>query len=355
MDLNLILDYIVISIIASLAVNMILRNLAHHYNLLIDIPNKSRKFHKRQTPVTGGLGILVSVLISGKLYLDLNGLNGYMPDFSYYLILTSIFVVILFLFDDIKNIKASQKLSIQIIATLLMILFTDVYISSLGDLFGNGDIHLGHLGVPFTVFCVVGIMNAFNMIDGINGLSSGCAMVALLFIGFKSGLIYDSMLILLIGSMIGFLVFNLSILGKKRAIFLGDHGSNLIGYWVAWSAIYSSQTSSYEILPITLIWFVAIPLLDCVGLIFSRYHRGISYKTAGRDHIHHRLMNKFSAEGTLVIIVLISIFLCIFGLLNENYFSSKTSMLLFIIFSFVYYLFAYYYDFIIKIIRGSNV
>ena len=63
-------------------------------------------------------------------------------------------------------------------------------------------------------------MNAFNMIDGINGLCSGCAMVAILFIGFYSGLIYDSMLVLVIGSMIGFLIFNLRIFGKKRGVFL---------------------------------------------------------------------------------------------------------------------------------------
>ena len=355
MDLNLILDYIVISIIASLAVNMILRNLAHHNNLLIDIPNKNRKFHKRATPVTGGLGIIISVLISGKLYIDLNGLNGFMPNFSYFLIISSILVVISFLFDDVMNIKASHKLLIQFMITFFMILSSGIHISSLGNLFGYGNIDLGYLGIPFTIFCVIGIMNAFNMIDGINGLSSGCAMVALLFIGFASDLIYDSMLVLLIGSMVGFLIFNLSIAGKKRAIFLGDHGSNLIGYWVAWSAIYSSQTSSYEILPITLIWFVAIPFLDCIGLIISRHYRGVSFQTAGRDHIHHRLMNKFSAEGTLVIIVLISIILCAFGLLIETYFSSKISLILFIVFSFVYYFFAYYYDFIIGKIRGFNV
>jgi UDP-GlcNAc:undecaprenyl-phosphate GlcNAc-1-phosphate transferase len=97
MDLNLIIDYLIISIIASLAINMVLRNIAHHNNILVDIPDKSRKFHKRATPVTGGLGIILSVLISGKLYIDLNGLNGYVPVFSNYLILTSVLIVIFFL------------------------------------------------------------------------------------------------------------------------------------------------------------------------------------------------------------------------------------------------------------------
>ena len=85
------------------------------------------------------------------------------------------------------------------------------------------------------------------MIDGINGLCSGSAMLSLLFIGFYSGLIYDSMLVLVIGSMIGFLIFNLRFFGKKRVVFLGDSGSNLIGFWVAWSAVYASQNNYYDI------------------------------------------------------------------------------------------------------------
>ena len=72
-------------------------------------------------------------------------------------------------------------------------------------------------------------------------------MIALILIGFYSGLIYDSMLVLIIGSMIGFLIFNLGFLGKKRGVFLGDSGSNLMGFWVAWSAIYGSQNIFYKV------------------------------------------------------------------------------------------------------------
>ena len=90
MELAIIIDYLVISIIASLSINSILRNYAKNYNLLVDLPDKSRKFHKRATPMTGGMGIFVSILISGKLYIDLNNLNGYVPDFTYQLMTVSI-------------------------------------------------------------------------------------------------------------------------------------------------------------------------------------------------------------------------------------------------------------------------
>tara|TARA_B100000475_G_scaffold119160_1_gene86960 strand:+ start:138 stop:1199 length:1062 start_codon:yes stop_codon:yes gene_type:complete len=342
MELTIILDYIIISIIASMTINSILRNFAKKHNFLVDLPDRSRKFHRRPTPLTGGIGILIALLISGKLYVDLNNLTGYVPEFTFQLVLISIPLLGLFLIDDLKNLKPRYRILIQCFVTIYIIFSTNVYIESLGDLFGFGDVNLGIFSIPFTVFCVVGIMNAFNMIDGINGLCAGCAMLALLFIGFYSGLIYDSMLVLIIGSMIGFLIFNLRFFGKKRGVFLGDSGSNLVGFWVAWSAIYASQNIIYDVQPMTIIWFVAIPLLDCVGLIFSRIKKGKSWAAAGRDHIHHKLMNHFSPDGTLLIILLIALITGLFGIFIENNSSAPTSLILFFIYGLIYFVIAHY-------------
>jgi len=361
MELTIILDYIIISIIASMAINSILRNYAKRYLLLIDLPDRSRKFHKRATPLTGGIGILSALLISGKLYIDLNDLNGFVPDFTYQLMVISIPLLVLFLVDDflkgkkevlsngnskfkLTGMKAYQRLLIQSVLAIYMVYTTDVSLSTLGNLFGFGDVNLGIFSIPFTIFCVIGIMNAFNMIDGINGLCSGCAMLSLLLIGFYSGLIYDSMLVLAIGSMIGFLIFNLRLFGKKRGVFLGDSGSNLMGFWVAWSAIYASQSSLYNVEPITIMWFVAIPFLDCIGLIFSRIKKGVSLAEAGRDHIHHKLMRRFSPEGTLLIILVVTLCTGLFGIFLEKNFATWVSFLLFLVYSFVYFIFASYYE-----------
>ena len=360
MELTIILDYIIISIIASMAIYSLLRKFAKRYDLLIDLPNRSRKFHKRATPLTGGVSILIALLISGKLYIDLNELNGFVPDFTFQLLMTSIPLLGVFLIDDylkgknkhnnpeveIKGLRPSHRIIIQCLLTMYMIFTTGIHLESLGDLFGFGEIKLGIFSIPFTVFCVVGIMNAFNMIDGINGLCSGSAMLSLLFIGFYSGLIYDSMLVLVIGSMIGFLIFNLRFFGKKREVFLGDSGSNLMGFWVAWSAVYASQNISYDMVPITVIWFVAIPLLDCVALIFSRINKGISLASAGRDHIHHKLMKKFSPEGTFIIILFISVITGFFGIYLQNNFATWVSFLLFIIYSAIYFILANNYKLI---------
>ena len=342
MELTIILDYIIISIIASMTINSILRNFAKKNNFLIDLPDRSRKFHKRPTPLTGGIGIFIAVLISGKLYIDLNNLTGYVPEFTFQLMIISIPLLGLFLIDDLKGLKPGLRILIQCLLTSYIILSTNIYLESLGNLFGFGEINLGIFSIPFTIFCVVGMMNAFNMIDGINGLCSGCAMLALLLIGFSSGLIYDSMLVLIIGSMIGFILFNLRVFGKKRAVFLGDSGSNLIGFWVAWCAIYASQNEIYDVQPISMIWFVAIPFLDCIGLIYSRIRRGISLTSPGRDHIHHKLMRRFSSEGTLFLILLISLITGLFGIYIENNSSPLSSLLLFLTYGFIYFVFAGY-------------
>jgi len=341
MELNIIINYLIISIMASLAINFILRNFAKEKKFLVDIPDRSRKFHTRATPLTGGIGILLAAIISTQIYLDMYNLNGYMPEFSLQLYIASIPLLLLFLIDDFKPLRPLHRLFIQITLSLYVIFSTDIYLKNLGDLFGFGEIQLDMFGIPFTIFCVVGIMNAFNMIDGINGLCAGSAMMALLFIGFYSGLMYDSVLIIIIGSMIGFLIFNLRFFGKKRGVFLGDSGSNLIGFWVAWCAIYSSQNTIYQVEAISMLWFVAIPLLDCVGLIFSRLTRGISIASPGRDHIHHKLMLNYSAEGTLGIILLISFFTGLLGIILENNFEPWISTLMFLLFASFYYLYAY--------------
>jgi UDP-GlcNAc:undecaprenyl-phosphate GlcNAc-1-phosphate transferase len=343
MELNIIISYLIISIMASLAINSVLRNFAKQKNILVDIPDRSRKFHKRATPLTGGIGILLAVAISSEIYLNLNNLKGYMPEFSQRLYLASIPLLLLFLIDDFKPLKPILRLFIQIILSLYVVYSTDVYLTNFGNLFGFGEINLGIFGIPITVFCVVGIMNAFNMIDGINGLCAGSAMIALLFTGFYSGLMYDSMLIILIGSVIGFLIFNLRFFGEKRGVFLGDSGSNLMGFWVAWIAIYSSQNTLYQVEPITMLWFVSIPFLDCIGLIFSRITQGINITSPGRDHIHHKLMLRYSSDGSLGIILLISFFAGFLGIFLDNNYSQSISTYLFLIYSGTYYLFAYGY------------
>jgi len=169
------------------------------------------------------------------------------------------------------------------------------------------------------------------------------ALLMFMFSGFYSGFIYDSLLILVIGSIMGFLVYNLRIIGKKRAVFLGDSGSNILGFMVAWVAIYCSQNEAYDVNAITMVWFVAVPVLDCIGLIISRTLRGISWAAPGRDHIHHKLMIAFSPQFSLLIIMLFSSLLSVLAIYLDMYFSESISFYAFTIFSMSYYVIFHFY------------
>ena len=340
---DLVLSILLLSVLVSVAINGLLRNIAKKNNILIDLPDKSRKFHKRPTPLSGGLGIFISIMISAKIYIDLNDLNGYIPLFSETIMLASLSLLIFFLLDDLIGVRYLYRLLFQISATLIIIYVTGVQINNFGNLLGFGGMELGSLSIPVTVFCVVGVMNAFNMIDGINGLCAGSALSMLLFSGFHSGFIYDSMLILVIGSILGFLVYNLRIFGKKRAVFLGDSGSNILGFIVAWVAIYTSQNVSYDVSPMSMVWFIAVPLLDCIGLIISRTLRGISWAAPGRDHIHHKLMLKFSPESSLLIIIIFTSFLSMIAIYLDTNFKEYISFYLFMLFAISYYLIFHFY------------
>lgn len=337
MNLVSLISFLFISVINSFFFNLIIRYFAKKYKLLIDIPNRNRKFHKRATPMTGGISIVISIVFTTWLYINLNNLNGYMPTFTLSVVSASLFLILIMIMNDIKNIKPILRILFQTLATIFVIYQSDVYLTNLGDLLGTGDIILSDMsGKLFTVFCVVGVMNAFNMIDGINGLCSGLSIIVFLMIGLFFKAFNDSLLIIVVGSVIGFMMFNLGIFGKKRYVFLGDHGSNLMGFLVAWLSIYFSQNAIFEFKPITAVWLIFIPLVDCIKVMINRVINRKHIYSSDTDHIHFIFSaNGFSTTKTLMIIIFMGIVLSTFGILLQSS-SELISMSIFITFSIIY-------------------
>ena len=150
------------------------------------------------------------------------------------------FIVFFMMIDDFIGIRASIRLAFQALIAYLFILMCDESIINLGNLLGFGDIELKYMySIIFTIFCVVGLMNAFNMIDGLNGICASFALIPLLILMFFGTVKYG--LLIPIGALIGFLTYNLGWFGKKRGVFLGDSGSNLLGFIVAILCIDLSQ------------------------------------------------------------------------------------------------------------------
>ena len=456
MPISSALSILLISFFASITFNGFFRNIAKKNNVLVDIPDKSRKFHFRATPLTGGISIFIASLITVLLLNGLTGIpietnfneKGFLKDVAFLnqgisekyqvndqsynlsikkntnsdsisvdvesknkplssleiiqtkdgnfevllpdgskeiykfqdgqvnkissqqseilmpvkkdlngisveiiglsMYLCAGFIVLFMTIDDMVGIRASIRLLFQASIILLMIMMSDEYISNLGNLLGLGDIELGKFSIPFTIFCVVGLMNAFNMSDGLNGICASFALVPLIFLMLFGHIKFG--LLIPIGALLGFLAYNLGYLGKKRGVFLGDSGSNYIGFVVAMLCVNYSQTE-LTINPVTALWFVALPLLDCVGVMTSRLLKGVMPFRAGRDHLHHKLLDLgLKPKYILYLFVATSIGLCALGCLfqilypNQEYISFYS----FICFTVLYYM-------ITKIQLGKNV
>ena len=444
-----ILVILFIGFFASVTFNGFFRNIAKVNNILIDIPDKSRKFHFRATPLTGGISIYIATLVSAILLSGLTNIpveanfseRGLIKDLDVYetsisrnytvdnknyelelnqnnvddsvsvnldildenqsinvikldsgsfevtlpdgsieiykyqngnvskvsenqelspelnilpsikvdtttlsMLICGALIIAIMTIDDLYTIRASLRLFFQSIIAITMIVLSGETVSNLGDLLGDGDIIMSKpLSIIFTVFCTVGIMNAFNMSDGLNGICASFGLIPLIFIGFSGPVHYGT--IILMGVLLGFLAYNLGWLGKKRRAFLGDSGSNSIGFAVAVLCIYYSQgysASGYIINPVTSLWLVAIPLLDCLGVIISRAIKGVMPFRPGRDHFHHKLLDLgFSPKQILLIFIFLSITLCSVGFILESIYADKEyiSFGLFIIFSIIFYTF----------------
>jgi len=215
--------------------------------------------------------------------------------------------------DDLIEISAGAKLLAQIAAAILMVSWGEVQIHDLGNLVGVKPIELGEWSVPFTVLCVLVLINAINMADGTDGLAGGMSMVALVCL-FVAGLYGEAgrpvmaVMGVLIACVVAFLLYNLRFPGRRQArVFLGDSGSLMLGFALAWLAVYLSQgPEQIDIYPVSIAWILLLPVLDVLTLYVRRIMRGRSPFTADREHLHHVLLRSgFSAGHTVLILLLV--------------------------------------------------
>lgn len=306
----------------------------------VTLPNGEIKTYKAEKS-----GI-VEINISGEEISDPFIIEENSSEFFSFSLFTAAFILIalllqaFILLDDAYGISAGKRIFIQCVATLSLIILGDVYIENLNISLLGINLELGLWGIPFTIFAVVGIINAFNMIDGINGLCAGFALIALGALQVASGFdVANYSLVIAMGSIIGFLFYNLGFLGTKRRVFLGDNGSTFLGFFVAWTCINYSQSTNELIKPVTCLWIVAIPLLDCLGVMTGRIIKGILPFSPGRDHIHHKLqLLTLSSSRTLMGLLLLGSLLAGVGvMLDKSYLSSEISFIMFMTFAAVYY------------------
>jgi UDP-GlcNAc:undecaprenyl-phosphate GlcNAc-1-phosphate transferase len=287
--------------LSALAVGLLIR--AAPSLRLVDVPG-GRKVHHTVVPLVGGLAIFITLLFcSAALHFA-----GPMA----YCIFALSLVIAIGLWDDVSEISPRIKFAVQIIATAVMIWGADIQLRSVGDLIGVRSIGLWIFAMPMTVFAVVGVVNSVNMLDGSDGLAGSITLVAF---GWYAAVSYNQDLIpqfqlalVMCGAIAGFLLFNLRFPWQPRAkVFLGDAGSLMIGFALAWFAIDLTQGEGRTFPPIAALWVLLLPLADCVSLMTRRLAKRKSPFVADRHHIHHYLEARGFTHGqSLAIMVSVS-------------------------------------------------
>jgi UDP-GlcNAc:undecaprenyl-phosphate GlcNAc-1-phosphate transferase len=198
--------------------------------------------------------------------------------------------------DDLWDLNWKFRIGAQLIAALVMIYVGDTSVQQLGDVVGVHGFALGWLSVPATIFVVVGVINALNMADGVDGLASGQALVSLLlflcFALYAGNVASAERLLIASGAVLGFLAWNIRRPGLARAkVFLGDAGSTVLGFVIAWTAVRLTQNPAHPVSPVLGPWTIALPLIDCCSLILRRLEQGRSPFSGDRDHLHHLFLD----------------------------------------------------------------
>lgn len=285
-------------------------------NGLVDRPDGVRKIHEGEVSLGGGIALFLPAVFLLIFVLEEDLSFSYIP-----LLVTvfyvSIIILLLGLYDDIKPLPFSARLIVQIFASWLVIILTDVHVVNLGNLLGPGSIYLSELGIPITIFMVVGVCNAFNMIDGMDGLVGIVTFVSVSAISFMAVITGLGDMHLFLGSILFliFLAFNLGFLGKRSKIFLGDSGSMWIGFMMAWFLVILSQGEEKLFQPVTALWFILLPLIDALSTFLTRLWNRKSMFHSDRTHIHHMLLDSGLSKWTvLLVFLIISILSAIFGI-----------------------------------------
>jgi len=255
---------------------------------LVDKPG-GRKRHHGIVPVVGGICMLLGALYGLSSY---HGVLGGLQHFMYAAILITVTGII----DDRFRIDHKIRLVVQFVALLPMFYGAHVQFLSFGDLFGTGPLLTGGLSILASAIVVLGAINAFNMLDGLDGLAGGVALITLLLMLTLPGLSEHPeslLLIVILASVIaGFLVFNAPVqINAGIRCFMGDAGSTLLGFSLAWLMISLSQGTSKLASPIAMVWLTTVPVTDLVWTVARRLSRGQSPFYPDRGHLHHLLLD----------------------------------------------------------------
>ena len=305
----------VISFFVGLCFMPVVIKIAKQKNFVVK-PNK-RTSHKGAVPNVGGINILISFCLTLLLF-SYNAILG-----SQFLIIGIFIIVLVGFTDDLIDLRFSWKFIGEFASAFFLIVLADVRLTSLHGFLGIFEIPLvfSYL-LSFFVFIV--IINALNLIDGVDGLASGLSILYCLFFGIYFTLAghigLASSAFILVGSLAVFFIYN--VFGNKRKIFMGDSGSLLLGYMMTFYVFLFCEYNATNNIPHYLhigsapavaICVLAVPLFDTLRVVCTRIKKGVSPFYPDKNHIHHLLL-KTGLKHREVTVVLLSVTMAFIGL-----------------------------------------
>jgi UDP-GlcNAc:undecaprenyl-phosphate GlcNAc-1-phosphate transferase len=282
---------------------------------LVDHP-ATRKVHAEPTPLVGGVGIFLSMLITAFLF---HGAASAMPWF----ITAASLMLVTGVLDDRFEIRVATRALMQLTACLMMIYGVGWQLYDFGRLVWTDVLGLGWLAVPITLFSAMGVINAYNMIDGMDGLAGSLFLVTaagiLVLASDGTGGILTSYVLIGIGAVAGFMLLNARLPWNRRArVFLGDSGSLMLGFVLAWWLIRAGGGPGRIFAPITAVYLIAIPLLDTSTLIYKRAKEGKSPFEADQYHLHHAFLRAgFSIGQAWCGVTAFAVVMALIGIVGE--------------------------------------
>lgn len=251
----------------------------------IDVPKDKRRVHEKPIPRMGGLGIYITFLIFALgIYYNNRQVYG--------ILIGSTIIVAMGIVDDIYQIRPLYKIIFQILAVSVL-LFFGISIKNITVPFSNfNSISTGYFGIIFTYIWVIGVTNAINLIDGLDGLACGVSCISsltLFVVALISGRYTTATLtIILAGSCIGFLRYNFN----PASIFMGDTGSQFLGFVLAAISTQAAVKSVATVSIIIPIMALGLPIFDTLFAMLRRKINKRPIMEADRGHLHHKLLDK---------------------------------------------------------------
>jgi len=266
----------------------------------IDRPNE-RNVHKKAISRMGGAAMVVGLVLPLAFFAPL--------DRTLLAFLAGVFLITATGFlDDVYRIPPVAKFAGEIAAAGTFVFLSGLSIRDFGDLFSTGEILTGRLGPILTIFCMVGVMNALNLSDGLDGLAGGISAIACFFLGLFAYLGADWVvfwiLLALLGSLFGFLRYNT----YPAYLFMGDTGSLLLGYTLSATAVMLVQNGNtgIHLSPATVAGVLALPITDTLLVMARRVRQGKNPFWPDRTHLHHRLLDIGLPHSVVVPILYLS-------------------------------------------------